>query len=148
MVFRFPNPGADLDRMLRIYSLIAKAAIEENVDEIDLDFMVKVAASNFQASSRGAIGSTAIARSTESNRSLDPLYNQLKMYSEIFRNMGLLRPLNQRLKFCTTDLGLQSIVFEGDEIGKGIARECLLAMTFPNASSNNLGIVNLRPFRW
>ena len=149
VVFRFPNPGSDLDRMLRIYSLIAKAAIEQKVDEFDLDFMVKVTASNFQASSRGAIGNTAISRSAESDRSLDPLYNQLKMYSEIYRNMGLLRPLDRRLKFRTTSLGLSlSIDFEGDDIGKGIARECLLAMTFPNATSNNLGITNLRPFRW
>lgn len=149
MVFRFPNPGSDLDRMLGIYSLIAKEAIKQNVDEFDLDFMVKVTASNFQASSRGAIGSTAISRSTQSDRSRDPLYNQLKMYSEIYRNMGLLRPLDQRLKFRTTTLGLAlSIDFEGDEIGKGIARQCLLGMTFPNATSNSLGIVNLRPFRW
>lgn len=149
MVFRFPNPGTDLDRMLRIYSLIARAAIEENRAEFDLDFMVKVTASNFQASSRGAIGSTAISRSTQSDRSRDPLYNQLKMYSEIYRNMGLLRPMEQRLRFRTTDLGLSlAIDFEGDEIAKGIARECLLAMTFPNSTSNSLGIVNFRPFRW
>jgi hypothetical protein len=149
MVFRFPNPGSDLDRMLRIFSLIVNAANDQEVDEFDLDFMVKVTASNFQASSRGAIGNTAIARSTQSDRSRDPLYNQLKMYSEIYRNMGLLRPLDQRLKFRVTALGQSlSVDFEGDEIGKGIARECLLAMTFPNATSHNLGIINLRPFRW
>lgn len=149
MVLRFPNPGADLDRMLRIYALIVRSAIEIDAEEFDLDFMVKVAASNFQASSRGAIGKTAILRSTQEDRSRDPLYNQLKMYSEIYRNLGLLRPVEQRLRFRTTILGMSlAIDFSNDEISNGITRECLLAMTFPNAASSSLGVEMHRPFRW
>jgi hypothetical protein len=135
--------------MLRIYSLIVKTAIEDDAEEFDLDFMVKVAASNFQASSRGAIGKTAILRSKQDDRSRDPLYNQLKMYSEIYRNLGLLRPVEQRLRFRPTILGLSlAIDFSGGEISKGITRECLLAMTFPNATSKSLGVEMHRPFRW
>lgn len=149
MVLRFPNPGADLDRMLLIFRLICRDAVHQNLDGFDLDFMVKGAALNFQASSRGAIGKNAISRSTQLDRSRDPLYNQMKSYSEIYRNLGLLRPTSKRLKFCTTTLGYSlAIDFEGHEIAKGIAKECLLAMTFPNQTSENIGTENFRPFRW
>lgn len=149
MVFRFPNPGADLERIIKIYRLICQASLKESQEIFDLDFMVKVVASNFQASSRGAIGDVAIARSTQLDRTRDPLYNQMKMYSEIYRNLGLLRPVEQRLQFRVTNLGLSlAMDFSGDEIANGIVRECLIAMTFPNQNSQNIGIRNLRPFRW
>jgi hypothetical protein len=73
----------------------------------------------------------------------------MKMYSEIYRNLGLIRAADQRLRFRNTLLGLShSLDFEGDPVANGIVRECLLAMTFPNDSSRNIGIENLRPFRW
>lgn len=149
MVLRFPNPGADIERMLRIYGLVVKESESKGIDVFDLDFMVQVAASNYQASSGGAIGASAIAKSARVNRSLDALYNQMKMYSEIYRNLGLLRSVDQRLKFRTTLLGQTQVLgFEGDPIANGIIRESLLAMTFPNESSRNIGVINARPFRW
>lgn len=149
MVFRFPNPGSDLEKILRIFQLICQESVDKGIKRFDLDFMARVAASTFQASSRGAIGANAIVRSADSDRSRDPLYNSLKMYSEIYRNMGLLRPTEKRLEFCITNLGFSiAIDFAGDDIAQGIARECLLSMTFPNRNSESFGIDNLRPFRW
>ncbi|MES2143060.1 MAG: hypothetical protein V4516_01585 [Pseudomonadota bacterium] len=42
------------------------------------------------------MGEEAVARSTRADRSRDPLYNQLKMYAELFRTLGWLHPCPQR----------------------------------------------------
>jgi hypothetical protein len=72
--------------------------------------MTEVMTEHFQASSLGAVGATARSRSTEIDRSRDPLYNQLKMYSEVYRMLGWLRPAGRRLEFTTTILGDQVAV--------------------------------------
>jgi len=112
--------------------------------------MTEVMTEHFQASSRGAVGATARSRSTEIDRSRDPLYNQLKMYSEVYRMLGWLRPAGRRLEFTTTILGDQVAVdFWGrPDLLYGLIRQCLLSITFPNPLTNNVGVSNQRPFRW
>ena len=116
----------------------------------DLDFMTSAMTSELQASSRGAVGAEARARSEEQNRSLDPLYNQLKMYSEVYRMLGWLRPADSRLTFSTTLLGdAIAVDFSNKEdLVYGLFKQCLLAVVFPNPLTNNIGIQNMRPFRW
>jgi hypothetical protein len=147
---RFPNPGSDIARMVNSYQLIHLAARDSGTAVFDLDFMTKVLTEGFQASSRGAVGSVARARSADVDRSRDPLYNQLKMYSEVYRMLGWLRPAGRRLEFSTTVLG--ALVAEDftdrPDLVYGLFRQCLMAITFPNPATNNVGVVNQRPFRW
>ena len=136
--------------MIRNYQLIYDAAGREMVDTFNLDFMTTVLTDNYQASSRGAVGASARERSADVDRSRDPLYNQLKMYSEVYRMLGWIRPSNRRLEFTTTILGAQvADDFAGrPDLVFGLLRQCLLAVCFPNPVTENIGVTNQRPFTW
>ena len=146
---RFPNPGSDIDRMTHVFSVIAGAA--EGTDPFNLDFMTDVATAGGQASSQGGQGAMAVQRSRRTDRSRDPLYNQLKMYSEIYRMLGWMRPLpDSRLTFMTTLLG-DTVAFEAVNdraLRAGLIRESLISIVFPNLTTENLGVVSQRPFAW
>jgi hypothetical protein len=147
---RFPNPGSDIARLVNSYRLIHRAAHYRDAYVFDLDFMTEVMTEHFQASSRGAVGSTARLRSADQDRSRDPLYNQLKMYSEVYRMLGWLRPAKKRLEFSTTILGdlIAEDFADRPDLVHGLTRQCFMGMTFPNPATNNVGVTNLRPFRW
>jgi hypothetical protein len=147
MPLRFPNPGSDIARLVNTYRLIHAAAAAQQ--PFDLDFMSTVLVENGQASSSGAIGGEALARSYNADRSRDRLYNQSKMYSEVFRMLGLLRPTAKRLEFSTTYLGdaLADGPYQLDALSKGLFIECLLGIVFPNPLTQNIGVANQRPFR-
>lgn len=147
---RFPNPGSDIDRMTHVFCLVASAAEHTHADTFGLDFMTDVATAEGQASSQGAQGAIAVMRSRRDDRSRDPLYNQLKMYSEIYRMLGWLRPApDSRLTFVTTLLGMAVMDAAHDaQLRAGLIRESLLAIVFPNTTTENLGVVSQRPFSW
>ena len=85
-MIRFPNPGSDIDNFVAVYN----AAFDQLYGQLfDLDDFVAAVVKENLATSSGYMGKAAIARSTRPDRSRDPLYNQLKMYSEIFRALGL-----------------------------------------------------------
>ncbi len=60
MPLRFPNPGSDISRMLNSYRLIHR---ELGGAPFDLDAISEVLTRYFQASSSGAVGADALARS-------------------------------------------------------------------------------------
>ena len=136
--------------MIHNYRLIFEATERDLIDMFDLDFMTAVLTDNYQASSRGAVGATARERSADTDRSRDPLYNQLKMYSEVYRMLGWLRPGERRLEFTTTILGAQIADDFADrpDLMFGLLRQCLLAVCFPNPATDNIGVVSQRPFVW
>jgi hypothetical protein len=146
---RFPNPGSNIDRLVQSFSLIAKGT--QGRDSFGLDDMTAILTEYSQASSQGAHGQMAVDRSRRKDRSRDPLYNQLKMYSEIYRMLGWIRPLvEHRLKFRTTLLG-ETVAFDtaGDpEYLRGLVQESLLAVVFPNEVIQNIGVASQRPFCW
>lgn len=136
--------------MINSYCLIHRASRDRDAQIFDLDFMTEVLTEQFQASSRGAVGSTARQRSADDDRSRDPLYNQLKMYSEVYRMLGWLRPASKRLEFSTTILGdlVAEDFADRPDLVYGLLRQCVMAITFPNPATNNVGVTNQRPFRW
>jgi hypothetical protein len=75
----------------------------------------------------------------------------MKSYSEIYRMLGWFRPHhNSRSVFNISVLGdvaAQAIGLQSDFTFR-LLRECLMAVTFPNPTTHNVGISNLRPFRW
>ena len=147
---RFPNPGSDLRRLVQTFRIIAKSAEAAKTDSFDLDFMTHAVVLQGQASSRGAVGHEALNRSREIDRSRDPLYNQLKMYSELFRMFGWLRPFqSRRLTFYVTVLG-EAVAADGmnDNRTRHLLEESLLSVVFPNPNTDNLGVLATRPFRW
>lgn len=145
MALRFPNPGSNFERMVNTYSLLYKEFGEEV--KYDLDDATEVLVDHFQVSSSGAVGQEAISRSFQEDRSKDSLYNQLKMYSELYRLLGWIHPSkDKKLIFTNTLIG--EWVAKEDDKGKisRLLQECILGITFPNPNSENKGIERLKFF--
>ena len=143
----FENPGSDFPRFVGSFKVIHARAHAEGVDEFDLDFAVKALIDARQVSSSGAVGDEALLRSTRQDRSRDPLYNQLKMYSELYRMLGWLHPVRRQLTFRISVLGeyIARAPEPFDDRYKELLRELLIAITFPNPNTANIGVINARP---
>ena len=150
-VLRLPNAQSDLQNIVKNLTLIASVYSTLD-DEFGLDEMRDVLANDYQISSQGATGALAIERSTRPDRSRDPLYNQVKMMSEIFRMLGWIRSSKgNRLKFQMTLLGLTVAIDSQhypSSVRNGLVQESILTIVFPNMSTTNVGIANQRPFVW
>lgn len=98
-----------------------------------------------RASSCGFMGAEALRRSTRQDRSRDPVYNQSKMYSELYRVLGWFRSTpNDRLKFTFTLLGAH--VAAAKRNAKALFIECLLGTVYPNPVLEVKGDFRTRPF--
>lgn len=141
-MLRFPNPGSTIENFVKVYS----AAFERlNGQVIDLDDLVRAVVADNLATSSGYIGDEAIARSTRADRSRDQLYNQLKMYAELFRTLGWLHPTqNKALNYTFTLLGKQ-IVAAGRDFWP-LLEECVLGIVYPTPTITIKGDFALRPF--
>jgi hypothetical protein len=141
-MLRFPNPGSTIANFLSVYT----AAFERlNGFVCDLDDIVAVVVAANLATSSGYMGSQAVARSTRPDRSRDPLYNQLKMYAELFRALGWLHPTEGvSLKYTFTLLGRQVIAAGRNYLP--IFGESVLGISYPSHVLTIKGDFNLRPF--
>lgn len=145
-VLRLPNPGSDLDRFVSTFALISR---ESNDKNFGLDFMTEVMTKNFQASSMGAHGDEAVRLSTREDRTRDPLFNQSKMYSELYRMLGWIRSHeSSHSNFKVSPLGstITHYFSVNSHIVKGLVAESFVSVVFPNPSTINIGILNHRPF--
>lgn len=150
-VLRFPNSQSDLNRLVSQMALVAKH-YPTTTQTFSLDEMRDVLAGENQISSSGASGVLAVQKSTRADRSRDPLYNQVKMMSELYRMFGWFRShSDSRLLFRLTNLGLTlslDSVNYGPDVRSGLLRESLLRVVFPNTTTTNVGVTHQRPFRW
>lgn len=142
-VFRFSNAISDIKKFIGTYKIIyseLKDKSDFNHDDAR-DALIK----HGLVSSSGAIGLEAVSRSLRKNRSLDPLYNQLKMYSEIYRMLGWYKPSTNRGNFQFTEIS--EYIYEAeDQLLKRIFELSTLNIVSPNplveVKSGNV----LRPF--
>lgn len=141
-MLRFPNPGSTIENFVRVYG----AAFERlSGRTVNLDEIVATVVAANMATSSGYMGEEAVARSTRADRSRDPLYNQLKMYAELFRILGWLHPTPQSaLNFTFTLLG-QQVVAAGRDFGP-LLEECVLGIVYPTPILAVKGDFDLRPF--
>jgi hypothetical protein len=142
-MIRFANPGSDISGFTRIY----QALFEElsSAQPFSLDDMTAALIRRNLVTSSGYTGKEALLRSTRTDRSRDPLYNQSKMYSELFRLLGWLHPTTEsRQRFVFTWLGAH--VAAAGPHAKPLVRECVLGIAFPNEIVAARGDHNLRPF--
>ncbi len=141
-MLRFPNPGSTIENFVSVYG----AAFERlNGRTVDLDEIVTAVVAANLATSSGYMGEEAVARSTRADRSRDPLYNQLKMYAELFRTLGWLHPTPQSaLNFRFTLLGEQ-VVAAGRDFG-ALLEESVLGIVYPTPTLTVRGDFDLRPF--
>jgi hypothetical protein len=142
-MLRLANPGSDIGSITRIYQALFDALAER--EPFSLDDMSKALVNKGLATSSGFSGEMALARSTRTDRSRDPLYNQSKMYSEIFRYLGWIRPgAESQLAFTHTWLGFH--VARAGRHSDALVRESILGMVVPNASIEAQGGYRLRIF--
>ena len=141
-MLRFPNPGSTINNFVDTYN----AAYERLYGTVfGLDSLVRAIVDKNLATSSGYMGAEAISRSTRKDRSLDPLYNQAKMYSELFRLLGWIHPTkNSSLKFTFTLLGRQ--IAEAKQHCLLLLGETVLGISHPSHVLNIKGDHQIRPF--
>lgn len=142
-MLRFPNPGSDIDSFIRIYQELFSALYQKA--SFDLDDMSATLVERNLATSSGYMGQEALMRSTRRDRSRDPLYNQSKMYSELYKILGWFHPVGGRaLEFKFTYLGAHVAVAYRDP--SAIFKESILGVVYPNEILDVKGDFALRPF--
>jgi hypothetical protein len=142
-VLRLPNPKGDIDSLVSAYGVLY--ADLSGREDFDIDDGVATLIANRMLSSSGAVGQEALRRSTREDRSRDPLFNQFKMFSELYRLLGWLHSTSSRARFTCTSFGRYIAEYDGD-VRRGLVEEALVGIALPNAHSENLGVENLRPF--
>ena len=141
-MFRFPNPGSSLENFVAVFTV---AFEQYRGQTVNLDHIVEAAVSANRATSSGHMGQAAIARSTRSDRSRDPLYNQMKMYTELFRWLGWLRSTeSSALNYTFTLLGEQLIA--AGRRWKPLVEETVLSIAVPTHVIKARGNQDIRPF--
>ena len=141
-LIRFPNPGSDISNIIRIFCEIFEALNSQGSFSIG-DISSTLARRNF-ATSCGFTGEEALARSAREDRSLDPLYNQSKMYSELFRILGWIHSLDHRLNFQFTYFGAHVVAAKLNP--SAVFEQSALGIVYPNEVLKVKGDYQLRPF--
>lgn len=141
-MLRFPNPGSTINSFVEIF-----AAVFERLhgQVVDLDNLVEATVDANLATSCGHMGQKAIDRSTRSDRTRDPLYNQLKMYAELYRALGWLHPTEQSsLNYTFTLLGHQVVAAGSHYLP--LLEETVLGISYPSHVLKVRSKHDLRPF--
>jgi len=127
-VQRIPNPVSDLSIFLRVFRDVHD--ILKNHAEFGLDEISRAMIARNNVTSQGAIGDEALRRSTREDRSRDPIYNQSKMYAELFRTLGWIQSTKtSRLTYAFSLLGDHIATAHNPD---SLLRECLLGIAYPN----------------
>lgn len=133
-MIRFPNPGSDMPTFIRIFQTLYTYLNESKVFTLD-DISRTLTAMNLAASS-GFVGKQALQLSTRDNRSRDPLYNQSKMYTELYRSLGWMCSNEKKaLLFSFTLLGEHVATVKVDP--RSIFEESILGINYPNQIIDN-----------
>lgn len=126
-MLRIANPGSDIDQFIRIFRDLY-LALKDRAD-FDLDDMTFAMVERGNVAALGAFGEEALRRSTRKDRSRDPLYNQSKMYAELYRALGWLQSTTGALRFAFSWIGAHAAETPDP---KPLVIECLLGMAYPN----------------
>jgi hypothetical protein len=147
-VFRFSNAVSDISKFITTYKNLYAHFIEDsNSDKFfGHEEAAKFLAENGLASSLGAVGKEALRRSTRPDKSRDPLYNQHKSYSEIFRMLGWYQPGDCRTNFKLTEYGAYIAQEHNDDVLKKLFGLNVLHIVSPNPLTSVRGENVLRPF--
>ena len=141
-MIRFPNPGSDIDNIVRIFYEIFDAL--NSRDFFSPDDISSTLIDRNLVTSHGYVGRKALLRSTRQDKSRDSLYNQSKSYSELFKILGWLHPLERKLNFQFTYFGAH--VVEARLNPSAILEESVLGIAYPNEILNVKGNNQLRLF--
>jgi hypothetical protein len=136
-----PNPGSDIDTIARIFRELYGDL--GGGSTFGLDDITGAMIDRYNVTSQGALGKEALKRSTRPDRSRDPLYNQSKMYAEVYRVFGLITSTDSALTFRFSPLG-EHLGIATD--ASGLLKECLLGIAYPNRAVEVKGDHHVRLF--
>lgn len=140
---RFPNPGSNIRSLLTIYHEIYELLKDQEYFTLD-DFTSALIKKNL-ATSCGYTGEEALKRSTRDDRTRDPLYNQSKMYSELYKILGWIHPIKEsRLQFTFTYLGAH--VVEARKDPWELLRQSIIGIAYPTPNIEVKSKQKIRPF--
>jgi hypothetical protein len=142
-MLRLPNPGSDIRSFIRIFQVLYEEL--EAQPTLTLDDISRVLVQRNLASSSGFVGEKALELSnSRKTNQLKPLYNQSKMYSELFRVLGWIHPdPNNRLIGHFTYLGMHAAAAVDPTV---VFQEGVLGIAYPNPHVEAKGGYVLRPF--
>lgn len=147
-VFRFSNAVSDIDRFISTYKRLYYYFIDKSNrgEYFNHEEAAAFLARQGLASSLGAIGEEALLRSTRPDKSRDPLYNQHKSYSEIFRMLGWYEAGSMQTNFKLSEYGEYIAETNDPDILKQLFSLNVLHIVSPNPSTTVRGGNVLRPF--
>lgn len=132
-MIRFPNPGTDVDAFIDTFKILYSDL--NQFKSFDLDMISKSMADSNRAASEGNIGSKALKLSTRDDRTRDPMYNNSKMYAELYRTLGWISSTpKSNLEYEFTFLGAH--VGSPEINSKLLFDECLFGINYPNQVLN------------
>ncbi|WP_287366524.1 hypothetical protein, partial [Thauera sp.] len=140
-MLRIPNPGSDIDIFVRIFRDL-HAVLKDKAD-FDLEAMKRALVETNNVASQGAFGEEALRRSFHKDKSRDRIYNQAKMYAELYRTLGWLQSTSSALRYAFSWLG-EHAAYTHDP--KPLMVECLLGMSYPNDVLGVQGDQSVRVF--
>lgn len=141
-MLRIPNPISDLTEVVKIFKDIFP--LLRKYKDFGLDVFSKALIETSNVTSQGAIGVKALERSTRSDRSRDPIYNQSKALCELYRLLGWLQSTTAQTKYIVTYFGEALCQAKNPD---NVVEECLLGLTYPNECVEVKSDTNLRPFK-
>ncbi len=146
-VFRFSNAVSDITKFIQTYRSIYEHfyPTTSRGEYFGHKEAYQFLANSGLASSLGAIGAEAIRRSERKDTSRDPLYNQHKMYSEIYRMLGWYEPGSMKTNFNLPEYGYYIAHSDPATVAKLFALN-VLHIVSPNPLTSVKGGNILRPF--
>lgn len=157
-VFRFSNAVSNIEKFIDTYKNIYDHFHEATESGVYFGHAeaAEFLAMNGLASSLGAIGEEALARSLNrakredesksDDKSRDPLYNQHKSYSEMFRMLGWYEPGSMQTNFKLSEYGSYIADTNDMTILKKLFSINVLHIVSPNPLTTVKGYNILRPF--
>ena len=126
---RFPNPGSDINMIIEIFRrTYGTLSLKKYFSLYDMELAM---INNYLVSSEGFTGMKAFELSLREDASRDPIYNQAKMYAELYRMLGWYSSSKDKnLIFTITELG--RYVAESNVANELIFRECIMGMADEN----------------
>ncbi|MFH1579755.1 MAG: hypothetical protein ABIE25_06310 [Thermoplasmatota archaeon] len=143
-IVRFPNPVSDIRMFWETYRVLYGDL--HNKTDFGHDDISRTMIEHRLVTSRGAAGQEAAKRSYDEDRTRDPLYNQAKMYSELYRLLGWMHPGKDRTHFVMTHLGDYVAGENTWQTAVELVKQCVLSIVIPNPQVESRSENRIRPF--
>ena len=142
---RFPNPGSDINMFIEIFK--KTYPILSSKKFFSLYDMELAMINNYLVSSEGFTGMRAFEKSLREDSSRDPIYNQAKMYAELYRMLGWYSSSKEKnLIFTITELG--KYVANSNSSNEKSFKECIMGMADENEVIEKKDGLEMRPFKY